>query len=329
MLRVAIVGGGNIGQVHATCYRAMPDVQLVGLAEQRLDLHASLHERFGCPVFPSLEALLAHVRPDVLDICLPTPAHGPAIRTALAAGLRFIICEKPLARTGAEARDLVARCAAAGAQLFVGQVVRFFPQYVALREAIQRGDVGQPAIVRTSRGGPPPARDWYLDLTQSGGVIFDTLIHDFDWLHWTFGPVARVYARHAGPRGLGQIDYALVTLRFRNGVIAHTEGLWARSRFGTSVEVAGDQGLLTYDSFRTQPLLLDRRDGQGPLPYTPAVDTPGGETPFYRELRHFLDCMRGGARPRITPDEARYAVEIAEAALRSAQTGQPVALPEE
>src|SRR5205085_108295 len=143
---------------------------------------------------------------DVVDVCVPTPAHRAAVEAALAAGVEHVFVEKPIARTVADAEAMLAAAARAGATLYVGHVVRFTPAFVALREAVLRGDVGTPAVVRTARGGPYPAGTWFADRAQSGGAVVDMLVHDFDWLRWTFGEVERVYCRIAG--AAGRVDYA-------------------------------------------------------------------------------------------------------------------------
>jgi predicted dehydrogenase len=204
--------------------------------------------------------------------------------------------------------------------------VRFTPAFVALREAVLRGDVGTPAVVRTARGGPRPSGTWFSDHVQSGGVLIDVLVHDFDWLRWTFGEVERVYCRTVAPTA--PIDYALVTLRLRSGAIAHVEGTWAQGRFGTSVEVAGDAGLLRHDSRETEPLSFDLLPGEpaeGPA-WRDHPDFVGADAPHARELAHFVECARTGAPPLITAADALAALRIAEAALEAARSREAVAL---
>ena len=183
------------------------------------------------------------------------------------------------------------------------------------------------AGLANARGGPRPAGTWFADHAQSGGVLIDVLVHDFDWLRWTLGEVERVSCRTAGQEG--RIDYALVTLRFRSGAIAHVEGAWAQGRFGTSVEVAGDGGLLRHDSRESDPIVFDLLPGEpadGPA-WRDHPDFVGAAAPHARELAHFVECVRTGARPLITAADALAALRIAEAALEAAGTGEAVALP--
>lgn len=112
-------------------------------------------------------------------------------------------------------------------KLYVGQVLRFFPEYSQAKQVIERGDIGKAAVVRTSRvsGFPRGWNDWYADVQKSGGVAVYLGIHDFDFLRWCFGEVERVFAKGLSGKELPKKDYALVT------VIAHIEGSWSHSAF--------------------------------------------------------------------------------------------------
>jgi UDP-N-acetylglucosamine 3-dehydrogenase len=324
-MRIGLVGGGNIGRVHASAYRTIEGVDLIGIADADPLTRAEAERRFGAPTCATLDDLLAGGC-DVVDVCLPTPGHRAAVEAALAAGVRHVFVEKPLARTVADGRAMLAAAERAGATLYVGHVVRFTPAFQALREAVLRGDVGTAAVVRTARGGPHPPGPWFADHAQSGGVLVDMLVHDFDWLRWTFGEVERVYCRVAGLTG--RVDYALATLRLRSGAIAHVEGSWAQGRFGTAVEVAGDAGLLRHDSRETEPLAFDLLPDEAPdgPAWREHPDFVGAGAPHARELAHFVACARDGRTPLITGEDALAALQVAEAALEAAHTGQPVAL---
>src|SRR5690606_20213894 len=122
---------------------------------------------------------------------------------------------------------------------------------------------------------------------------------------------------HAAPTGhdnaAPSIDYALVTLRFENDVIAHVEGSWAHCRFATAIEVAGDGGLLTFQSQAIAPFRAERRDGTEWSPGRRVVTggIAGAESPHFQEIAHFVECIRSGTPPRVTVEDGWRAVEIA------------------
>ena len=142
--------------------------------------------------------MLAQAKPDIIDICTPTPLHRDYVERAAAAG-KAIFVEKPLARTLADCDAMVAAVNRAGVPAMPGHVVRFFPEYAAAKRLVDAGGVGKPAAIRTARLAGFPGQEgrpnWYADPQQSGGLVLDLILHDFDWLRWTFGPITRVYAK--------------------------------------------------------------------------------------------------------------------------------------
>jgi predicted dehydrogenase len=313
-LNVGIIGAGNMGTTHARCWARLPDARVAAVADVQIHKARALAERVGGTVgspaeaFADAHALLA--RPDVhaVSICVPTPHHRSLTEAAARAG-KHVLCEKPMALTLADCDAMIAATRTAGVTFLVGHVVRFFPEYARARALIESGAVGRPAAVRVRRGGSFPVTDtdWYADPAQSGGVPFDLLVHDFDWLRWCFGPVTRVFAKGLTERLAGRemdhLDYTLATLRHRNGVISHAEGTWADpGGFVTTFEVAGDAGLLEHDSRKagvlTQSLRRDAANGEGAgagvaVPRSPLAEE---DDPYFREIAHFARCVQTAKR---------------------------------
>jgi UDP-N-acetylglucosamine 3-dehydrogenase len=316
-VRVALVGAGTMGTVHAEAWRRLPGVELVAILARD---PSPLPGRLGVAAVSSWEELLAH-GPELVDVCVPTDLHPAFVLRAAAAGLHVVV-EKPLALRLEDGRAMIAACAAAGVRLFVAHVVRFFPEYARARELVRAGAVGRVGVVRTFRGGGPPrgVDDWFADPARSGGPVLDLLIHDFDWLRWTLGEVRRVFCRVADGR------HAIATLRCADGAIAEVTGSWAHpAGFHTAFEVAGSEGLLAHDSRRAAPLTLSLRrpaDGGGGTAVPAAV---AAQDPYTRELAHFLACLRDGGEPLVTAADALAALAVALAASASARSGLPCA----
>lgn len=336
MLRVALVGAGGMAGVHANCYAAIENAQLVGVMDIRPEAAEALAGRHGATPYTDFGKMLSETRPDVVDVCCPTPWHVDyvcdAARRAGELGIKGISTEKPMARTLEECQRMTEACEQAGIPLFVAQVVRFFPEFLLAKQQVEAGAVGKPAAIRTRRGGPMPRawNDWYAKFELSGGLILDLIIHDFDWLRWTFGEVERVYARGLTDAKLPAFDYALVTLRFKSGAIAHVEGTWNDpGGFKVKLEIAGDAGLLEYNFNQPTgiPLSTALLEANETRAGVALPESPTGNDPYQLELAHFLDCLEKGATPSITPKDGTEAVRIALAAIESARTGSVVTLP--
>jgi UDP-N-acetylglucosamine 3-dehydrogenase len=330
-MKVAVIGAGTMGTVHSEAYADMPGTEIAGIVDIRLAAAQSLADRTQTNAYDSFDALLAHEQPDVIDICVPTHRHRAYTEQAARAG-KHVICEKPMARTLADARAMLNVCESAGVRLFLAHVVRFFPEYSQATRSVQKGAVGKPGVIRTTRaGGHPTAwEDWYASYARSGGVIMDLLIHDFDWLRATFGEVERVFARSLRGRDTQRLDYALVTLRFAGGAIAHVEGSWAhRGGFHTSIEIAGTQGMIEHDSRQSAPIRVHTDSRQHGQAGVAVPESPLTQSPYYLELEHFLHCIRTTTEPIVTAEDGYKALEIAAAANLSAATGRPATPGEE
>lgn len=327
MRRVGIVGAGSISRIHAAAWTRLP-VELAGWHDVVPEAAAAAAERWGGRAFDSLEDLLA--ASDIVDVCTNVTAHPEPVLTAARAG-KAIVCEKPLARTVAQCEEILAVCTERQVPLFVAHVVRFFPEFAAARQTVQEGTIGKPGMIRTVRAGGFPrmgggaAARRYADFAQSGGVIMDVGIHDIDFHRWCMGEVERVFARGLLEAGVPQCDHALLVLRFESGAIGHIEASWAHTpgRTRTHLEIAGDQGLVAWDS--REPASLSWRTRADDMPMARNA-LQAADQPYFAELAHFLDCLDKGCEFRVTPHDALMAVKVSQAALHSIRTGRPVAM---
>lgn len=326
-MKIGVVGAGFIGSIHLDAYAGMPGVEVVGVADARPEVAAAGAARVGARPYASYEDLVSAEDVDVVDVCLPTAFHRDLAARAAREG-KHVFLEKPIARTLEDAAEILAAFQNSEGRLFVGHVVRFFPEYARIKAMVDAGELGTVGVARTSRRSPflTGWNDWYADWRVSGGVIVDLLIHDFDFLRWCFGEVERVYARGVLGREYNRLDYALVTLRFAGGEIAHAEGHWGYpAPFNYSVEVAGSKSLVTADS--TEPAPVQHLGGPGgPGGPGESPDTATGKSPFRTELEHFVRCVETGDEPVVAATDAYEALRIGLAAVESIQTGRAVDL---
>src|ERR671916_1232641 len=284
-MRIGLVGAGFMGGVHLNAYAAITEVEVVGVADARVEAAVAGAKMVGARPYASYEELVSAEDVEVVDVCLPTALHRDLAVRAAGEG-RHVILEKPIARTIEDAQEILEAFSGDGPRLFVGHVVRFFPEYVGIKEKIVAGDLGTVGVVRTSRRSPFLLgwNDWYADWRVSGGVLLDLVIHDFDFLRWALGEVERVYARGMLGREYNRLDYVLVTLRFESSAIAHVEGHWGYpAPFNYSIEVAGSGALVTVDSTEPAPVRLFGEPATSGEP----PDVVAGKSPYQAELEHF------------------------------------------
>ncbi|MGE0000478.1 MAG: Gfo/Idh/MocA family protein [Fimbriimonadaceae bacterium] len=320
-MKVGVLGCGGMGNVHSSKYSQMSGVALYAY-DQDAERQSALCERHGAEPVGSRDALIEVC--DVLDVCLPTTLHTDAVVAGLEAGKPTLV-EKPMGRTNEDCLRMCDATAQTGTLLMPAQVARWFREHRAAHEAVRDGRIGRPASVRLRRGGGAPRGEWFLDHAASGGILLDLAVHDFDWLLWTLGPAQRVTSRTvrlgqtvAGAEFKG--DFAQTTVLFQSGAVATVVNTWMDpAGFRTTIEAAGDGGLIEFDS-RTNPAIRVASAGgqRAENPYAAEDD------PYYSQLSAFLAAARGEAPVPIKPEEGAAAVRLALAAIESAETGQPV-----
>ncbi|GAA0240065.1 Gfo/Idh/MocA family oxidoreductase [Halobacterium noricense] len=314
-----------MAMAHANSYQEMADAEVVAVASLDDDREAFAAENTpNASVYNDAEKMMEEADITAVDICTPTPTHRPFVEAAADHGLNTF-CEKPLARTVADTNAIVDAVTDASITFMTGHVLRYFPEYVEAKRRIDAGEVGTLGTLHTERFSSPPrygTDSWFSDKEQSGGVLLDMAIHDFDYLRWVVGEVERVFARTTEWDDGHLNQHSSVLLRFEDGTTGQVEASWGYpegSPFITSYEFAGDEGLLEFDA-RDENAIRISGGAEG----TNAPVSPLAKSPYTKELEHFIDCAENGRDPDISPDDARQAVRIALAAIESSERGEPV-----
>ena len=323
-IRVGLLGAGMIAGVHAHAYRASPGVRLVAVADPVPGKAERIAERHGAAVVPDLGAIL-ELGVDVVDICTPPTTHADATIAALEAG-RHVLCEKPVTRTMDEARRVLAAAASAPGLLSVGQVARYGPDHRLARDLAAAGEIGTVRMLTHSTTTSLPGwseAGWLADPATSGGPLLDQGVHSFDYAGFLIGsPAVRVHCM-AADSGAGPATYALATVRYENGAIAHIECSWAHPAshgFRLGAEVVGTEGRISWKYDHFMGGVLHPREGD-----TEWWDVLG-DREFTDELRAFFDAVRSGGPPPVPAAEAVESLRVALAALESARTGKTIDL---
>jgi predicted dehydrogenase len=340
MLNLALVGLGFMAATHIKALRQVPgarvaalcnpsgrhlDGDFTGVAGNVGDNAPVKLEPGSFKAFRDFTALLSDPDIHAVDICAPTLAHRDLAIAALRAG-KHVLCEKPLARTAAQAREMAAVAAETGRILMPAMCLRFFPEWVWVRAAIADGHFGKVLSARFRRVAEPPGwgQQNFLDGAKSGGALLDLHIHDTDFVQFCFGRPRAV--RSTGYTKLsGAIDHVVTEYEVGGGAMVHAEGAWCFTPgfgFNMSYTVNFERATVDYDLARGADALKLCEAGQ------PAQTLKLGQPDGYvGELRHFVECCTAGTLPTVvTATDGVSAMEICEAEERSILSSQRIAL---
>ncbi len=329
-LRIGLLSSAHVhAATWVACLQQRPEVTLLGVADEDAARGRAFAAQQDLPYFESYAALLAE-GPTAVVICSENTRHAALVELAAAAGAH-ILCEKPLATTAAAARRMLTQCDEAGVTLMTALPMRFSPPVMAAREALLAGQVGRIyGCNATNQGQLPLDFPWFIDPgLAGGGALMDHIVHVADLLRWFFGSEVReVYAlanrilqRELRPRvetgGVALLDFA-------DGSFASIDCSWSRpANYPTwgnvKLEIVGAEGLLSLDAFR-QASTVYRRGAPGALLAYWGSDANQGL------IDEFVTAIAQGRAMSISGHDGVQASAIAEAALLSARSGEPVRL---
>jgi predicted dehydrogenase len=339
-VRVAVVGLGMMGTTHFKAYQSVPQGGVVAVcdvsgrklsgdwsgAAGNIDTGAARRtDLSGLRTYDNFARLLGDKDVDLVDLCVPTDQHAPMAVKALRAG-KHVFCEKPMAVASRLAKRMIAAAAEAGRMLAVGHVLRFWPEYVMIKQMIDDGRYGRVRSAVLTRLSARPAwswDNWSQDPKRSGAAALDLHIHDTDTVQWFFGRPLRVTA--AGTFEGEAVSHIWTTYHLEGGPVVTAEGGWdfpPSLPFRMTATVVFEMATVEFSTLTSPTLTVhDGRTGKAEHPPVPAADA------YAEELRYFIDCVASGRPPeRIDPADAAAAVAIVEAEVRSARRGRPVAV---
>jgi predicted dehydrogenase len=330
-LRMAVIGVGHLGQHHARILSEQPDVELVGVVDADGDRAAAVAGRCRSRGFDRVEHLPDGI--DAVSVVTPTSFHHQVAGEFLRRGVPVLV-EKPMCKTVAEADELIDLAREAGVPVQVGHIERFNP---AFEELIRRPI--RPAFIEAERHGPFTGRSTDI------GAVLDLMIHDLDLiLSLVGGPVREVQAVGASVFG-GHEDMVNARLVFEAGCVAHVTASRITQRPKRRLRVWASEGYAGIDFVSRKLSLVQvsddvRRHGLRPDKMDPGsrarlkddlfgrhletltVDGDRNGDQLTAELRHFIDCVRTGRQPRVSGEDGRDALALAERVLEAVRAHQ-------
>ena len=322
MVRVGIFGAGFIAQAHAAAYAACPNAKLAVIADPRLAKAQQLAQRYDATAVEHLDQLLAS-DVDAVSVCTPTPTHAEIAVAAMRAG-KHVLCEKPMARSLAEAEAMIDAAQATGVKFMVGHVTRYEIDHQQAKKVVDRGDIGTLRMMSQSLTGPFPewsSGGWFANVEQSGGPVVDLAIHCFDTLLWFFGSTPTRVAAVGAKRKIDLNTYALVTLNFAGGGLGFVETSWAHPRgqgLTVRTELMGTQGRISWTYDEITSMYVIRGDAPRQNILMPSAN------PFGTEIAAFVHAIEQDTPPPIPGKQGLDALRVALAAHESLETGRPI-----
>ena len=319
-MKLAVLGLGFMGSTHLKALKNIPNAEIVAVAsDDPVALSGDMSgiqgniggageklDFSGYRKYSDYAAVMNDQEVEAVDLCLPTHLHAPAAIAALGAGMHVLV-EKPMGLDGHETDAMIAAADRSGRLLMTAQVLRFFPAYVALADALKSGTLGsvRGALFRR-RCAAPGWGKWLADPKQSGGGVFDLLIHDVDQCLHLFGKPAEVSATGFVDLAKG-IDSITAELHYAAiGSVIVTGGWHHPGSYPFSMEytVVCDGGTLEYSLAGGGPVLYGV---DGTKTVLPLQERDGYEA----EVAYFVECCVSGRKPeRCPPEESAAAVKL-------------------
>ena len=327
-VRFAILGAGRIGQVHARAVASTDKATLVAIADPIGDAAQKVADQYGCDI-RTIDEIRDSKDVDAVAICTPTDTHADLIEEFARAG-KAVFCEKPVDLDVERVKECLKTVADENATLMVGFQRRFDPDFMALKKVIDDGQIGDVEMIAlTSRDPGAPPADY---IKRSGGIFRDMTIHDFDVARWLLSEeVATVMASASvltdpAIKELGDYDSLNVILTTASGkqcTINNTR----RATYGYDqrIEVHGSKGSVSAENHREARIEVANGSGYTRPPllnffmsrYTAA---------YANEIAAFVDAVAQGTETPTTGHDGLKALELADAALKSVETGQVIKL---
>lgn len=310
MTHIGLIGQGLLARVYAHRCSAISGIEVTTVGEEDT-------QYVWGTVYSDVQELCKD-DPDVLFVCSP-PDHRSVVKTAANQGID-VFCHPPIAATVEEANAIADIVCETGITFVPGHVCRVSPEYVTAKERIDDDRIGSVGNARTFR--QLSTDHWIATHNRENDVVWGLALHDIDFLRWTCGEVERVFAQQAIHNGNA---YALITLRFADRVGHIDARLSKRSDLSPvrRFELAGDDGLIEFDSEESSPVITRAADGSSD---GDPFDTMLQKDPSQRLVEHVLDCVERDAEPIVSIEESIESLRVGLAALASIEQGTSVAI---
>ena len=336
MIHIGIIGIGFMGTTHFMAIKNLPDAQVDAICtrdEKKLSgdwrqiqgnfgSGGGVQDLTGIRTYREIDEILNDPAIDLIDICLPTAMHYDIVMRALDAG-KHVLVEKPIALTLDDADRMVEKAKEVGKQLMVAQVLRFFPEFAFLKQAIEDERYGKFLGLHMKRVISKPlwgSDNWFEKYEETGAAGIDLHVHDSDFVQYLFGMPDQVHsAGRTSPNGY--VLYLSTQYGFtgKDFTVTAQCGSISSAKFEHGYDTYFEDGTLWFNSLSGLPVTLYTPDGEKT---EPDIDFPEA---FETQLGHAVDALENGTEPTILSGaSARNSLMICLKEAESVRTGETV-----
>jgi predicted dehydrogenase len=318
MIHIGIVGTGGMGTVHYHNYALIEGCEVVGLVDISEEAQVRAEE-WHLPLYTTIKDMVKAEAVDVVDVCTPTFLHKQLVMEALRLG-KHAITEKPMALHKQDVLEMFELADQMGKQIYVGQVLQFTKEIEVLRELVESGEYGKPLDAYFERLSACPrwAKDgWLFDKAKSGLLPFDLHIHDLDAIVSLFGKPNDFSFTSCGRENLSYEEHYRFLYNYP-GLNVAAEAAWFNADIPFTAQwrvyfenavVIDDKTKVTAYQFEQPPRVFDTEEE---IKVPTGINLPPTGM-FYRELTHFMDCVRKGLpSDKVTREQLIAVIEILE-----------------
>ena len=328
-LQWALIGASDIAKTRMIkAINVQPDSRVTAVFSSNPDRARAYAAENEIPkAYDTLQGLLDDPQIDVVYISTTNDLHRDQAFAAAATG-KHILCEKPIALSVDDARQMVQRAESANLVFGTNHHLRNAVTHRTLRKLVKEGAIGKPLAARVFHAVylPPRLQGWRLSRPEAGGgVILDITVHDTDTLRFVFDlEVEDVIARSAS-QGLaqgGMEDAVMGAMYFRDGVLAQFHDAFTIKHAPTGLEIHGTEGSLFAVNVMTQDpvgrIVLRRDSEESEIKLDPPEDL------YVHSIRYFNQAVRTGTQPFATGEDGVRSLAVALAAIESAKSGRRI-----
>ena len=333
-LKIALIGFGGIARAHYSGYLTLLEKNAPFTLVAACDVNPAQFDRFlkintatepvkldpSVRTYTNVDDLLANEDFDMADICLPSYLHCEYTVKCLRAG-KHVLCEKPMALSSAQCEEMIATAKECGKQLMIAQCLRFHPDYLYLKKAVEEGTYGKLLHLEMNRLSAYPIwgyENWFSFTEKSGGCILDMHIHDIDMARFLLGEPQAVST--VASDGISRWQRENTRLYYPDGLTVIANGSWSETRgtpFVESYRAVFEHATIIHDP--GEKLKLYREGEEVSNPETPEIDA------YAAEIEYFIHIVLEEKENTVNPPEsAANTVRLIEALRKSADEGGSV-----